>query len=142
MQTGIPGSPSGSKVVAFTHQVEQVLFDFPELSFVALRVGHPWERDFINLARNYPNLVLAADNPVASWPQEFQDLLRGKWTGVPDMTEQIVWGTNGPVNDPKVVLGQIDAMGLDPAIKARFIGGNAERLLKLKVPILATAGGR
>ena len=142
LQTGIGGSPSGGKVVGWTASVENILFDFPELTLFALRVGHPWERDFVTLARNYTNLVLAADNPVGGWATEFIDLLRGKRPGLPDMTEQCVWGTNGPVVDPKVALKQIDELGLDEAVKARLIGGNVARLLKLDVPEPATAGGR
>jgi predicted TIM-barrel fold metal-dependent hydrolase len=60
------------------------------------------------------------------------------------MTEQVVWGTNGPVTDPKTSLSLINDLGLDPVVKERLIGGNAARLLKLKVSAAepVVAGGR
>jgi predicted TIM-barrel fold metal-dependent hydrolase len=140
-QCGIGGSPSASKVVAGELQVEDVLFDFPELTVMALRVGNPWERGFVALARNYINLVLAADNPPSYWVPEFIEVLHRKALGSDhDMTDRVVWGTNGPVVDPKSALSAIDGLGLEPDVQAKFTGGNAARLLKLDVASAATAG--
>jgi predicted TIM-barrel fold metal-dependent hydrolase len=132
MQCGIGGSPSASKVVASEMQVEDVLFDFPELTLIALRLGNPWERGFIALARNYLNLVLAADNPPGYWPPDFIEVLHKRTLGsAADITDRVVWGTNGPVVDPKSALDAIDSLQLDQDVKARFLGGNAARILKL-----------
>jgi predicted TIM-barrel fold metal-dependent hydrolase len=131
MQCGIGGSPSGGKVVAAPMQVREILYDFPELVLIALRVGQPWERDFVTLGRKYPNLVLGADNPPSHWAPEFIDALNGRVLGMDkDITQNIVWGTNGR-RSAQEELDQIRALGLSPAVRDKVLGGNASRILGL-----------
>jgi predicted TIM-barrel fold metal-dependent hydrolase len=99
---------------------------------MALRVGQPWERSFVWLARLFPNLVLVGDNPPGHWAKEFIDVLgspAGDGSGS-DLTARVVWGTNGRVPATED-LSAIKAMKMDEAVRARFLGDNAARLLHL-----------
>ena len=63
--------------------------------------------------------------------------------GTIDLSERVLWGTNGPHSrTPKKAREEFANLGIPQAAAERVLGGNAERLLGLKVkkPQLAAAG--
>lgn len=149
LQIGIGGSPSASKVVATPQNLDDVLYDFPELQVLGLHLGNPWQLDFIALARNYLNFGLVADLPPATWHPAFLDALRSprslfghevdSWKADNELANRSLWGTNGAPGNERGQngMGQQKALAaardldIRPDVLDAFLGDNAARILKV-----------
>lgn len=132
MQAGRQSARSGGKLCAHPLLWDQIAFDFPECSFLALHLGAPWYGDMVSMARVHDNIHIIADGyPPSTWPAEFVDFIAQRDWANPDGKTRVIWGTDHPIGRISTYLPQIDGLGLDAETKALLIGGNACRVLGL-----------
>lgn len=131
IQLGLGGHRGNRRSVGSPWAADDILYDFPELDLLSLHVGPPFEREFIRLCDNYSNLYLVADMPVSMWPDLMVERLKSR-EGSVDLSERVLWGTNGPHGrTPAMALREIADLNLPPEVEAAVVGGNAKRVLKL-----------
>jgi uncharacterized protein len=138
MQIGMAGGGSSPKVVASPMQLDDVLFDFPELSVLGLHLGDPWQADFLALARNHLNLSLVGDVAPARWSPGVVEELRSapaNFAAENHVAARFLWGTNGRPGTERTVaedfLRQARELDLPPEVTAAVLGGNAAWILGL-----------
>ncbi len=107
--------------------LEQVAYEWPELTIVAGHLGHPWTDEVLSLLRKYDNVVAdtSAWKP-SRFPPAFADCLRGSGRS------KILFGSNWPMIAPEACLAQVDSLGLDAEARALYLGGNAARIFGLE----------
>ena len=107
--------------------LDTVLLEFPELVVVGGHVGYPWIDEVISLAMKYPNFYIdTSAYAVHRLPSALIEYLRGHGR------TRILFGTNWPMLSAARCLERIDDLRLDEATTALFLGGNAERIFKLR----------
>jgi uncharacterized protein len=111
--------------------IDQVALDFPELVIVGGHIGYPWTEEMVAVARKHQNVYIdTSAYTVRRYPAE---LVRYLQTG--SGARKVLFGTNYPMLAHDQALEGLDTLRLDPETRANFLAGNAERLLKLKLPI-------
>lgn len=106
--------------------LEQVLLDFPELVVVGGHVGFPWLDEVHSLLVKFPNLYVdTSAYAVHRLPPAFVGIMRGVGR------ERVLFGTNWPMLSPARCLARLDDLGLDPGLRAAFLGGTAQRVFRL-----------
>ncbi len=111
--------------------LDQVACDLPRLRLVACHAGWPWTPEMVAVARKHPNVFL-----------EFGGLAP-KYVGAPGsgwevmyrfmnsvLADQVLFGTDWPVISQTRALSEWRELGLKPAVLAKLLGANAERLLE------------
>ena len=132
MQIGSQSMRSGAKLVALPAMVDDVAFDFPELTFVAIHNGWPYERETVMLAKNFDNVFILADgHPPRTWPPDILDYITNAQWWNRDGSEKVMWGTDWPVQTMRESLDEVRALGLADDIYGKLVGGNAVRILEL-----------
>lgn len=102
--------------------LEDVLLDFPELVVVAGHVGFPWVDELTTLAIKFPNFhVDTSAYALGRLPADFVQWMKGPGR------RRVMFGTNWPMLSPERCLQGLDALGLDDALRADFLYGNARR---------------
>jgi len=106
--------------------LDQVAYDFPELSIVGGHIGYPWTEEMIALATKYPNVHIdtSAYKP-SRYPESLVRYMRRHGR------EKVLFGSNFPMIQPAACLAQVDSLGLDDEARALFLGGNAARVFGL-----------
>jgi uncharacterized protein len=111
--------------------IDQVALDFPELVILGGHIGYPWTEEMVAVARKHQNVYIdTSAYTVRRYPAE---LVRYLQTG--SGARKVLFGTNYPMLAHDQALEGLDTLRLDPETRANFLAGNAERLLKLKLPI-------
>lgn len=132
VQIGSQSMRSRAKLVATPEMVDDVAFDFPELTFVAIHNGWPYERETVMLAKNFENVYLLADgHPPSSWPPDIIDYITEAQWWNRDGSQKVMWGTDWPVQRMKESLDEVRALRLPDDVYSRLVGGNAVRILGL-----------
>jgi predicted TIM-barrel fold metal-dependent hydrolase len=111
--------------------LDAVACDFPELKLVGIHVGWPWTEEMIAMAYKHPNVYIGSDAYAPKhWDPAFVRYI-DSWG-----QDKVLFGTDFPVIDPERARTEIDALGLRPSAKRKFLRDNALRLYKLdgKVP--------
>jgi predicted TIM-barrel fold metal-dependent hydrolase len=116
---------------------DQVACDFPELSLILSHAGYPWVLEACLLAWKHPNVYLeiAAHRPRyftapgAGW----EPLLRYGQTTIQD---KILYGTGAFLlgRRPAELVAEMRALPVRAEVMAKWLGGNAERLLGVPGP--------
>lgn len=131
IQLGLGGHRGNRRSVGSPWAADDILYDFPELNLLSLHIGPPFEREFVRLCDNYANFYLVADMPPSTWPDVVVDRLHSQ-AGSIDLSERVLWGTNGPHRrTPKDTLEEFARLKLPEIVAGRVLGGNAQRLLGL-----------
>ena len=132
MQIGSQSMRSRAKLVALPTMVDDVAFDFPELTLVAIHNGWPYERETVMLAKNFENVFIVADgHPPHTWPADIIDYItEAQWWNRYG-SEKVMWGTDWPVQRMKESLEEVRALGLSEEVYGKLVGGNAARILGL-----------
>ncbi|MCY4372011.1 MAG: amidohydrolase family protein [bacterium] len=132
MQVGSQSMRSRAKLVATPEMVDDVAFDFPELTFVAIHNGWPYERETVMLAKNYENVYILADgHPPRTWPPDIIDYITEAQWWNRDGSRKVMWGTDWPVQRMKESLDEVRGLGLPDDVYSRLVGGNAVQILGL-----------
>lgn len=99
--------------------LDRVACDFPELTIIGGHVGYPWTEEMIALARKYPNVWIdtSAYKP-SRFPETLVRYLQSR-------RHKVLFGSNFPMIQPATCLAEVDALGLDPVSRARFLSVNA-----------------
>lgn len=126
LQVGHTGPLRSSEPGRPIPYLDDVALDFPELRIVGGHIGHPWTTEMIALATKYPNVFIdtSAYKP-SRYPRELVDYMRTHGR------KKVLFGSNFPMLTPGECLAELDALGLDDAARALFLGGNAARVFKL-----------
>src|SRR5688572_10868395 len=122
VQLGLGGHRGNRRSVGSPWAADDILYDFPELNLLSLHIGPPYEREFVRLCDNYANLYLVADMAASTWPEVVVERLRSQ-AGSIDLSERVLWGTNGPhARSPQESLKQISELGLPAEVDERVLG--------------------
>jgi len=107
--------------------LDEVAVDFPELTIVGGHIGYPWHVEMIAMATKYPNVYIDTSAYKASrYPRELVEYMRGHGK------KKVLFGSNAPMISPLECLEGLDALQLPEEARALFLGGNAQRVFKLK----------
>jgi uncharacterized protein len=107
--------------------IDQVALDFPELVIVGGHIGYPWTEEMIAVARKHEHVYIDTSAYTANrYPPE---LVRYMHTN--GGRRKVLFGTNYPMILHQHALKDLDALGLDDETRELFLGGNAQRLLKV-----------
>jgi uncharacterized protein len=106
--------------------LDQVAYDFPELTIIGGHIGYPWTEEMISLATKYPNVYIDASAYKPSrYPAAFSAYLRRS------KSKKVLFASNYPMIQPAACVAELDSLGLDEAGSGRFCAGNARRLFRL-----------
>lgn len=106
--------------------LDTIACDFPELKLVGIHIGWPWTEEMISVAYKHPNVYIGSDAYAPKhWPPEFVHFLNTFGQ------DKVLFGTDFPVIDPERARQEIEALGLRPDSKRKFLRDNALRLYKL-----------
>ena len=103
--------------------LDDVALHFPELTIVAGHAGHPWTAELISLSWKHENLYIdTSGHRPKYFPPELTRYLNSYGS------QKVLFGTGYPLMDFAGPLGEVDGLGLKPAAKTAFLGGNAARI--------------
>lgn len=106
--------------------LDEVACEWPELRIVGGHIGYPWTQEMIALATKYENVHIDTSAYVPRrYPPELVAYLRGHGA------RKVLFGSNYPMIQPRVCLGQLDALALDEETTRLFLYENAERVFGL-----------
>lgn len=106
--------------------LEDAMLDFPELVVIGGHVGFPWLDEVATMIRKFRNFYVdTSAYALHRLPEDFVALMKGEGR------DRVMFGTNFPMLTAKRCLEKLDALGLDEAGKAAFLGGNARRVFRL-----------
>lgn len=127
LQVGHAGTLMPSEPGRPIPYLEQVAFEFPELTIVGGHIGYPWTDEMISLARKYERVYIdtSAYKP-KRFPPALVDYMRQSGS------KKVLFGSNFPMILPGDALAQLDVLGLDDEAMARFLHGNAEAVFGLR----------
>jgi uncharacterized protein len=107
--------------------IDQVALDFPDLVIVAGHIGYPWTEEMVAVARKHENVYIDTSAYTAKhYPPELVRYMQSK-----SGRRKVLFGTNYPMIFQQPALEDLGALGLDDETRELFLGGNAQRLLKL-----------
>jgi predicted TIM-barrel fold metal-dependent hydrolase len=123
ISVGIPG-PQKPGWTQDPIYVDEVCYEFPELTVLMTHVGYPWVGTVIRNLLKWENCYMAmcAYAP-RYWPEELVDHLRTRGRN------KIMYGTEYPVMTWDRSLQEIEQLKLDDDVLHAFLYGNAARVL-------------
>jgi uncharacterized protein len=106
--------------------LDEVALAFPELTIVAGHIGYPWTEEMLALAHKYEHVWIdTSAYTVRRYPAALiQELQRPG--------HRILFGTNFPMLTAERCLEGLDALGLEPEPRERFLAGNAREVFGLR----------
>ncbi len=106
--------------------IDEVALDFPELRIVCGHIGIPWTEEMLGVAFKHRNVWIDTSARVPKhWPEPFLKFLKsyGK--------DKVCFATDYPLLQWDRVLPEVDALGLPPDVRRKFLHDNAVRAFKL-----------
>jgi predicted TIM-barrel fold metal-dependent hydrolase len=109
--------------------LDGVACDFPELKLCGIHIGIPWTDEMIAMAWKHPNVFIIADaHAPKHWPQQFVRYIDSYGQ------DKVMFGTDFPVLSFERMRREVEALGLRPGPKRKFLRDNAMRVFKLSAP--------
>ena len=106
--------------------LDAVACDFPELKIVGIHIGIPWTDEMIAMAWKHPNVFIGADaHSPKYWPESFVRYIDSYGQ------DKVIFGTDFPVLQFERTRKEVEALGLRPEAKRKFLRDNAVRIYKL-----------
>jgi predicted TIM-barrel fold metal-dependent hydrolase len=106
--------------------LDTVALYFSNLAVICTHTGWPWTEEAIALAWKHPNLFIGTSAHAPKyWKPELVKFINSHGQ------DKVMWGTDYPLIDHEESLRQIDALGLKPASKEKFLRRNAARIFNL-----------
>lgn len=125
-QIGHTGPLKSSDSGRLIPYLEDVMIDFPELVVVGGHVGFPWLDEVRSMVRKFRNFhVDTSAYALHRLPEDFVALMKGEGR------DRIMFGSNFPMLTAKRCLEKLEALSLDKAGTAAFLGGTARRVFRL-----------
>jgi uncharacterized protein len=123
----------GARSVAEPHLLDPVIGVFPDLRIVGQRVGYPWEREAVYLARNNANFSVLADWPAPEhWPPDLVAFIKqGRFPKHDAGSDQALWGSNFPFADPAGSRRALEGLGFAEEVLTQLVRDNAVRMFNL-----------
>lgn len=100
--------------------LDEVAYEFPELRIVGGHIGYPWTDEMISLATKYQNVYIDTS---AYTPERYPESLVRFMNG--PGAKKVLFGSNYPMIQPGKCVAQLDALGLSPETRRRFLHDNA-----------------
>jgi hypothetical protein len=106
--------------------LDDIACDLPELKLIGSHVGIPWHDEMIAMAWKHENVYLCTDaHSPKYWPSSVVKYINSYGQ------DKVLFGTDFPVLDFRRTVGEIDALGLKPAVRRKFMRDNALRIYGL-----------
>lgn len=106
--------------------LDAVACDFPELKLIGIHIGIPWADEMIAMAWKHDNVFIGSDaHSPKYWPASFVHYLNTYGQ------DKVIFGTDFPVLDFARTRREIDALGLRPDARRKFLRDNARRVYRL-----------
>jgi uncharacterized protein len=106
-------------------RLDRVALYFPELTIICTHTGWPWVEEAIAIASKHPNVYLGTSAYMPKyWKKEMVHFINS-WG-----QDKVLWGSDFPLINHDVALGQLDALELRPAAKEKLLYGNAMKVFK------------
>jgi len=106
--------------------LDAVACDFPELRIVGIHIGIPWTDEMIAMAWKHANVFIAADaHSPRYWPEQFVRYIDSYGQ------DKVMFGTDFPVLSFERTRSEVEALGLRPGPKRKFLRDNALRIYRL-----------
>ena len=106
--------------------LDDVACDLPELKLIGSHVGIPWTDEMIAMAWKHENVYIGTDaHSPKYWPEALVKYINSYGQ------DKVVFGTDFPVLQFGRTVAEIDALGLKPQVRRKFLRDNAARLYKL-----------
>jgi hypothetical protein len=142
LHTGINFSSHGPLEHERPVLIDRIACDFPELTLICHHGGWPWPHEAAAVAWKHKNVYLEFG---AIAPRYQAPGAGGGWGDIAHLIdtvlrEQVLFGTDWPMLRYGRALEEIDLLGLRPASRAAYLGGNARRLLERVDAALARVG--
>lgn len=134
INVGIP-APKTPGWVQDPIYVDEVCYEFPELTVIMTHVGYPWIGTVIRNLIRWDNCYLAMNSYAPRlWPSELVDLLRRR-------SEKFLYATEFPLMGWDRTLREIRALEFRKEDEENLLFRNAYRILNLPSPAVAPVGG-
>ena len=106
--------------------LDDIACDLPELKLIGTHVGIPWTDEMIAMAWKHENVYICTDaHSPKYWPQSLVKYINSYGQN------KVIFGTDFPVLQFKRTVDEIDAFGLKPEVRRKFMRDNAIRLYGL-----------
>ena len=106
--------------------LDAVACDFPELKLLGIHIGIPWTDEMIAMAWKHPNVYIVADaHAPKHWPPQFVKYIDSYGQ------DKVLFGTDFPVLSFERMREEVEALGLRPEAKRKFLRDNAVRVYGL-----------
>ncbi len=106
--------------------LDDVACDFPELKLIGTHVGIPWTDEMIAMAWKHENVYICTDaHSPKYWPESLVKFINSYGQN------KVIFGSDFPVLRFKRTVDEIDALGLKPEVREKFLHSNVKRIYKL-----------
>jgi predicted TIM-barrel fold metal-dependent hydrolase len=106
--------------------LDDIACDLPELKLIGTHVGIPWADEMIAMAWKHENVYICTDaHSPKYWPPSLVKYINSYGQN------KVIFGTDFPVLQFKRTVDEIDAFGLKPEVRRKFMRDNAIRLYGL-----------
>ena len=132
MQVGSPTPRNRAMIAAKPSWLDPVAFDFPGLTILGIHIGTPWVHEMIMMCRNYENVYIIADaHRPSTWEPDLVEYLNGGGRANLDGIEKVIWGSDWPIQDIKVSIGEAGELPITQQAYDNLMGLNAMRVMNL-----------
>jgi predicted TIM-barrel fold metal-dependent hydrolase len=116
--------------------LDDIACDLPELKLIGSHVGIPWHDEMIAMAWKHENVHICTDaHSPKYWPASVVKYLNSYGQ------DKVIFGTDFPVLRFERTVGEIDALGLKPEVRRKFMRDNVIRLYGLEERFAASGEG-
>ena len=106
--------------------LDAIACDFPDLKIIGSHMGFPWVEEMISVAYKHPNVYISSDAYAPKyWPPSFVHFINS-WG-----SDKVLFGTDFAVIDMERARSEIEALGLKPDSKKKFLRENAMRVYRV-----------
>lgn len=132
LQVGHPTPRNRAKVAGHPLWLDDIAYDFPELTIMGIHIGSPWVDDMIMMCRDYENVYMVADaHQPSTWEPQLIEYINGGGRRNLDGWEKVIWGSDWPIQDIKEALDEVKALPLNERALEHVLGLNAMRVMNL-----------
>ena len=107
--------------------LDDIACDLPELKLIGSHVGIPWHEEMIAMSWKHENVYMCTDaHSPKYWPESVVKYLNSYGQ------DKVIFGSDFPVLRFKRTVDEIDAFGLKPQVRRKFMRDNVIKLYNLE----------